>query len=148
MITLWLQLRSAAEALESTEMARVILQLLDAAADDEMFRALREHMHQDEARFLAAADGFDLVRMSAFISWHCRALFGIRNEGWPLGECDEVIAALKRASESMDTPLMVDTFERLLQLCQSEARLSIRKASLQDIHLGSQTGGRGNRERQ
>jgi len=131
---LWLQLRTAANALDDAEMARLILQILDSAVDrQERFRPLRERIRQDESRLLAAANGMDTPLMSEIIGRHCRAMFAICHDGWPTGECDELIAAMKRAADAMDSMAMVDTFERLLQLCQSESRTSMRQARLRDI---------------
>jgi hypothetical protein len=134
MNTLWLQLRGAADSIDSHEMARLILQILAAAAEsEEIFHPLRERIQQDEARFLVAADRFDTPLMSDIIGSHCRAMFRIRHYGWPTGECDELIAAMKRTSEDMDISAMVDAFEQLLRLCQSESRTSIREAILLSI---------------
>jgi hypothetical protein len=131
---LWLQLRTAVDGLDSVEMARLIVQILDAAADrQERFRPLRERIRQDEARLLAAANRMDTPLMSEIIGRHCRAMFAICHDGWPTGECDELIAAMKRAADVMDSMAMVDTFECLLQLCQSESRTSLRQARLRDI---------------
>jgi hypothetical protein len=131
---LWLQLRSAAGGLDEVEMARLILQILNAAAEsEEVFRPLLARIQRDEARCLAAAHSFDTPLMAKIIGGHCRAMFKLRHEGWPTGECDELIAAMKRASEALDTSALVDAFERLLQLCQSESRASIRQARLREI---------------
>lgn len=131
---LWLQLRSAATGIDDTEMARLILQILTAAAEsEETFRPLLERIKRDEARLLAAAKGLDTPEMAEIIGSHCRAMFKIRHDGWPAGECDELVLAMKRAAEVMDDLAMVDAFERLLQLCQSESRTSIRQARLREI---------------
>jgi hypothetical protein len=132
---LWLQLRSAANGLDDSEMARLILQILNEAAEsEEMFRPLRERIRQDEERLLAAAGRLDTPLMSEIVGRHCRAMFRIRHAGWPVGECDELILAMKRAAEAMDTASMVDAFERLLKTCQSEPRTPVRQAGLRDIY--------------
>jgi hypothetical protein len=135
---LWLQLRSAASGIDDSEVARLILQILNAAAEsEEMFRPLLAPIQRDEARFLAAAERLDTPQMAKIIGDHCRAMFKIRHDGWPTGECDELIAAMIRASQALDDLAMVDTFERLLQLCQSAPRTTIRQARLREPPEGN-----------
>jgi len=134
---LWLQLRDAAAAVDEVEMTRLILQILNEAAEtEEGFRPLREQIRQDEARLVAAAERMDATLMTDIIGGHCRAMFKIRHGGWPIAECDELIGAMKMAYDAIDTILMVDVFERLLRLCQSESRTSIRQARLREMDRG------------
>jgi len=131
---LWLQLRASAAGAEYADEGRLILQILTSAAESEaMFRPLLEPIRRDEGTLSAAWVRLDTPRIAKIIGGHCRAMFKIRHDGWPMGECEELIAAMIRSSEAMDDLAMVDTFERLLRLCQSEPRTSIRQARLREI---------------
>jgi hypothetical protein len=119
MKTLWQGLKNAANALNTAEMTRLILQIIKAAplpvADaKDPFSGLRELIsRQDEARFVAAGDQVDTVVMAEILGNHCREMFEIRRPGWTTTECEKLILSLKKEAEKLDTVLMVRTLERL-----------------------------------
>ena len=124
------ELRRAADEADTVEMARLILQILNAAVGSEArFRPFRELVKQHGSRLLAAGEEADTPRISEITGILFRALFAIRHAGQPKAECEELIVILKGAGDDADTPLMADTFERLFQLSQTGAAVSTRSCT-------------------
>jgi len=131
---LWQKVRKAANAMDDRQMVRQISQIMRTIAfGEEQLRPLLALINRNETRLLDAADRMDDALISEILGESCRAMFALRHQGRPKTECEQLIAAMKSASKALDTDAMVNTFERLLKLCQGESGGETSQTSLQKL---------------
>ncbi|MCX6982874.1 MAG: hypothetical protein NTV08_19295 [Verrucomicrobia bacterium] len=141
MKSLWEKLSNAARDVDTAEMARLIVQLFTAATGTDARSAqFRELVEQHRGRLIAFGEDVDTVPMAEIIGVLCRWLFSLRHPGQPLDECEELILILKRASDDVDTMLMVCTFQRLFRLCGTKSRTQANLGALDPIFIGVHLG--------
>jgi hypothetical protein len=129
------QLRRASEEADTIEIARLILRILKAATGSEArLRSYRELVQQHEASLLAAGEEADTLRIAEIAGKLGRAMFALRHEVLPRAECDGLIMVLKKAGDEADTVLMAGTFERLVNLCNSESATEKTKAHVKTLN--------------